>query len=507
MKVFLVVPPELYFIEAYNTKKVDQKREFRQKLGIMAVAGYLREVGGIIPRIIDSLADGLSLEDLREIFKKEQPDIVGFSVLTFNILDCLDVVSIINEVSPATKVCFGGFHATIQPLETLTLPGVDFIVIGEGEITFTELVLFLKDSPLEKPKKLDNLKELNGKTNNKTRTKLDLAGSTAEKKEGFAAIDGLGWIDKNGNPILNTPRKAVAKLDTFPYPAHDLINLEKYSLVLAEESKVASIQTSRGCPSKCTFCDIRLTKYRYRSAEHVLSEMQFLKGLGVKEFFILDDTFTINKNRLYKLCNLMIQNGVDIKYKISSRVDKVDQELLDLLAASGCYRIHYGIETGSQRLLDYLEKGVTIQQNIAAIKMTKKAGIETLAYMMIGIPTETREEIQETIDFVDKLQPDRVNYSICTPFPKTKLYQMALENDPTMEDYWTEFAKNPDPNFKIRTLNEYLTKKELRDIQDKALRRFYFSPRRLAREIYHTRSFNQLALKAKVGLRFLLPRN
>ena len=506
MKVFLLVPPELYFIEAYNTKKVDQRREFRQKLGLMAIAGYLRTVGGITPTIIDSLADGLSLDDLRKVFKEEKPDIVGFSVLTFNILDCLDVVKIINEVSPETKVCFGGFHATLQPQETLALPGVDFIVTGEGEITFTELVLFLKDYPSGKTKKLNNLEEISGKANNKNIPVLDIADSSTEKKEGFAAIDGLGWIDQKGNLMFNPPRKAVLKLDTFPYPAHDLINLDKYSLVLAEESKVASIQTSRGCPSKCTFCDIRLTKYRYRSAEHVLSEMQFLKGLGIKEFFILDDTFTINRNRLFKLCNLMIQSKVNVKYKISSRVDKVDQELLDVLAASGCYRIHYGIETGSQRLLDYLEKGVTVQQNIDAIKMTKKAGIESLAYMMIGIPTETREEIQETIEFVDKLQPDRVNYSICTPFPKTKLYQMALEADPSMEDYWTEFAKNPDPNFKIRTLNEYVTKEELRDIQDKALRKFYFSPRRLAREIYHTKSFSQLALKAKVGMRFLLPR-
>ena len=494
MKVFLVVPPELYFIEAYNTKKLDQRREFRQKLGIMAVAGYLREVGGITPTIIDSLADGLSLDDLKKIFQEEQPDIVGFSVLTFNILDCLNVVGVINEVSPATKVCFGGFHPTIQPMETLVLPGVDFIITGEGEVTFTELVHYLRDFRT-------------GKTNNSSKIPiLDPTDFTVEKKEGISAIDGLGWKDEKGNPILNVPRKAVLKLDTFPYPAHDLIDLDKYSLVLAEESKVASIQTSRGCPSKCTFCDMRLTKYRYRSAEHVLEEIIFLKKLGIKEFFILDDTFTINKNRLYKLCNLMIEKKINIKYKISSRVDKVNEELLSLLAASGCYRIHYGIETGSQRLLDYLEKGVTVEQSINAIKMSRKAGIETLAYMMIGIPTETPEEIEETIKFVDRLQPDRVNYSICTPFPKTKLYQMALEVDPTMEDYWTEFAKNPNPNFKIRTLNEYLTRDELRVIQDRALRRFYFSPRRLAKEIYHTRSFNQLALKAKIGIRFLLPR-
>ncbi len=474
-KVFFIVPPETHFIESYVTKKLDKGREFRQKLGILAVAGYLRSIGNITPRIIDSLADGLTLADLRSLVKQEQPDIVGFSVLTFNLLDCLEVAKIIREVCPHTKVCFGGFHPTIYPNETLSLPEVDFVVSGEGEITFTELVLALSD-----PSNTNNVK--------------------------LHEIEGLGWKDKKGELYINDSREVVSNLDTLPMVAHDLIDLSKYEVVLANESNVASIQTSRGCPFKCSFCDIRQSKYRYRSAEKVLDEMIFLKNLGIKELFIIDDTFTVNRKRVIELCKLLINERINIKFKISSRVDTIDQEMLDLLAASGCYRIHYGVETGSQRLLDYLEKGVTIQQIVSGLEMTKESGIEVFAYMMIGIPTETRSEIDQSVNFVKILKPDYVDYSICTPFPKTKLYEISFENDHAFKDYWGEFARKPDKTFKIRNLNNRFTEKELRRIQDVSLRKFYSSPSRIVKEIYRTKSLKQLAIKAKTGVKLLLPR-
>jgi len=140
MNILFVVPPEKYYIESYVTKKLDKGREFRQKLGILYVAGTLREGTPFDVEVIDSLADGLDSSDIRRIIKEKKPDVVGFSVLTFNLLDCLDVAKIIREVSPSTKICFGGFHPTIYPQETLDFPEVDYVVFGEGEITFKELV-------------------------------------------------------------------------------------------------------------------------------------------------------------------------------------------------------------------------------------------------------------------------------------------------------------------------------------------------------------------------------
>ncbi len=477
MNILFIVPPEKHYIESYVTKKLDKRREFRQKLGILYVAGYLKKFGGHNPEIIDSLADGLNKDDLREIIKKKKPDIVGFSVLTFNLLDCLDVARIIRDVSPITKICFGGFHPTIYPKETLNFPEVDFIVFGEGEITFNELINLIAKKCVED---LD--------------TKL-------------SSIEGLGWKNnKNGLTIINPARKAVANLDELAMPAHDLIDLKKYTVVLANDAKVASIQTSRGCPSKCTFCDIRLTRYRYRSAENVLSEIKYLRSRGINEYFIIDDTFTINRKRIFKLCNLLIDENLGIKFKISSRIDRVDNEMLNILKKAGCYRIHYGIESGSQRLLDYLEKGITLEQIRLAINNTKKAGIEVFAYLMIGIPTETVDDIKKTMDLVLELKPAHVNYSICTPFPKTVLYERSLVQGSSSEDYWLQFAIKPSADFKIRTLNENISSEELRNLQDRALRSFYSSPYIILREIIKTRSLKQLYTKFKIGIRLLMPR-
>lgn len=476
MGIMFVVPPEKYFIESYVTRKLDKGREFRQKLGMMYVAGAVRDTLGIEPEIVDCLADGYDLGDLKELMRREKPDLVGFSVLTFNLLDCLEAVRAIKEVSPETQICFGGFHVSIYPLETLRLEGVDYVVFGEGEETFPELVDCLRQSEL-KP-----------------------------SSEQLRVIDGIGFFDERGTPVINQPRKALVKLDQLPMPAHDLIDLSKYTVVLADEATVGAIQTSRGCPSKCVFCDIRMTRYRYRSEKHVLQEIKMLKNMGIKEFFILDDTFTINRSRVMRLCELLIREDLNIRYKISSRIDRVDEEMLEALAKSGCYRIHYGIESGSQRMLDFLEKEIRVEQIEEVVAMTKKAGIEVFAYMMVGIPTETVEDMEKSFSLIRRIMPDHVNYSICTPFPATNLYQQALDKSGFEDDYWHEFAKRPDPSFKIRTMNEYFNEHELRQIQDRAIRHFYSSPKVIIREVLRTRSLKQLLVKMRLGLRLLLPR-
>jgi len=477
MKIVFIVPPEKYYIESYVSKKLDKGREFRQKLGLLYVAGYLREHGGYQPEIIDSIADGLDDSDLIKMMIDNPPDVVGFSVLTFNLLDCLDIARQIKVALPAVKICFGGFHPSIYPRETLKFPEVDYIVFGEGEITFNELVKALEQY------------------------------GGAELDTILEKIEGIGWkAQMTGESHINSSRKAVANLDLLSLPAHDLIDLDKYTVVLANDANVASIQTSRGCPSKCTFCDIRLTRYRYRSASNILREIELLKNKGITEFFIIDDTFTINRRRVLELCHLLIDEQVNIKFKISSRIDRVDFEMLLLLKKAGCYRIHYGIETGSQRLLDYLQKEITVEQIKRVVADTKRAGIEIFAYMMVGIPTETEKDINKSIALVAELKPDHVNYSICTPFPKTVLYEQFLSQNLGQEDYWQQFANNPSPNFKIRTINTHFTEEELRVIQDKALRSFYSSPVIILRELWKTRNFKQLFTKAKTGIRLLMPR-
>lgn len=474
MKVFLIIPPTSYFIESYVTKKLDKGMEFRWKLGILYIAGALRQYCGLTPTIIDCVSDGLDIADLSRIIAHEKPDVVGFSVLTFNLLDSLAASKAVKEANPDTKVCFGGFHVSIYPKETLSMANVDYIVFGEGEITFSEFIKFF----------------LEGKTDDNY----------------LKNIDGFGFKNRTGSCIINKSRKPVSDLDELPLPAHDLMRIDEYTFALGEEGKVGGIQTSRGCPSKCVFCDIRLTKFRYRSEGNVLQEIKFLKSMGVREIFIIDDTFTINRDRVMRLCNLLIQEKLGIKFKISARIDKVDEEMLEYLAKAGCYRIHYGIESGSQRMLDFLQKDITVQQIIKVVEWTKKAGLGVFAYMMIGMPTETMEDMEQSFTLIRKLTPDHVNYSICTPFPKTLLYESTLKSRENAEDYWLEFAKNPVSSFKTRTMNEYFTEAQLRKIQDIAMLKFYSSPKIIFRELFKTKSLKQFLLKAKMGVRLFSPR-
>lgn len=478
VSVVFVIPPENHYIESNVSPRIEKGREFRQKLGLLYVGGYLRHATGVVPAIVDCLADGWSLDDLEAHMRRVKPDLVGFSVLTFNILDCLDAARVIRRASPRTRICFGGFHATIYPRETLALPETDFVVFGDGEVTLAELV-----------------------------AALAAGGEDCEKR--LSAIDGLGWKSATGERVLNRPRRMItrAEFDALPMPAHDLLDFDKYSVVLADTGRVASIQTSRGCPGKCTFCDIRMTPYRYRSAENIVEEIRYLDSMDVHEFFIVDDTFTINRAHVLEVCRMLVEANLGIRFKISSRVDSVDEEMLRWLKKAGCYRIHYGVESGSQRLLDFLEKGITIDRIRKTFEITRKAGIGTYAYMMIGIPTETPEEMERSIRFVHELRPEHVNYSICTPFPKTRLYEAWLAENPGQPDYWGEFARSPSPDFKLHTANEYLTTAQLRELQARALRRFYASPRLILRETLRTRSWRQFRMKAAVGLRVLLPRS
>ncbi len=214
-------------------------------------------------------------------------------------------------------------------------------------------------------------------------------------------IKGLGW-KKDGISNINQAQTELLDLDELPFPARHLVDVSKYKHIIGEGRQFFSIQATRGCPAACTFCDIRQTKFRCRSPESVVDEIEQLVNMGVDDLFFVDDTITINKKNLIDTCNLIIERGIKINYKISARVDTINEEVLQALKKSGCYRIHFGIESASPRHLKYLQKGQTPEKVERACKMTRKAGIGFFAYMMIGIPHETRDEMLDTVDFAKK---------------------------------------------------------------------------------------------------------
>lgn len=272
--------------------------------------------------------------------------------------------------------------------------------------------------------------------------------------------------------------------------------------ILGNGEIMTAIQISRGCPYNCIYCDEACSKFRRREARDVINEIKHCVSLGIKDFFFIDDMFTIDKQWVATFCDLLAKEELNIKYKISARVNTIDEEMLRKFKETGCYRIHYGIESGSQRLLDVLQKKITVEQQKEAMLLTKKVGVRTLCYFMIGSPTETKKEILGTIDYAIRLDPDYAHFSITTPYPGTQLYRDGLKKGVFSHDFWREFAENPSEDFQPQPVSN-LSKDELKNLQIYANRKFYGRPKVFIRELANTNNARQFYRKLMAGLRIL----
>lgn len=477
--VLFLAPPEDYILPANQPELLESTKDYKApiefhmpKLGLLSLAGYLEKHGQADIKILDSGLEKISYHNLPQKIKDINADVIAMSVLSFTLIDVIKTAKLIKKLNPNIIIILGGPHVNIYPTETLNIAPIDYIILGEGEITFTELV-----------NNLDN-------------------------KEIIKTIKGL--IFKEENKIINTGlREPLKDLDHLPFPARHLTPYKDYASLLTKQKPVTTMITSRGCPYKCTFCDRpHLGKiFRKRSAENVMAEMELCQNMGIKEILIYDDTFTANRKRVIDICHLLIEKGIKIKWDIRTRVDTVDFELLKLLKKAGCTRIHYGVEAGTEKILKVLNKDITIPQVIKTFNDTKKAGIETLAYFMIGSPTENLEDINQTLELAKKLKADYVHFAILTPFPATEIYTRGLKKGIFKHDYWQKFASLPDPNFIPPFWTENFSREELINLLFRLHQKFYLRPSIAVKEIFKLRSFEELKNKFQIFLRILTLKN
>ncbi|MBW2989706.1 B12-binding domain-containing radical SAM protein [Candidatus Woesearchaeota archaeon] len=471
MKVLLINPPQENMITSEVPSIINGERGFNPPLGLLYVATYLIKNSDYEVKVLDALLEQLSYNQIAERIKKENPDIVAMSVMTFTLLDCLKVALIAKSVNSRIKIVFGGIHVNAFPTETINLPEVDYVVLGEGEIPFCNLL-----------NKLDKPSELKG-------------------------VKGIAFKDIENNIVNTGAGELIMDLDKIPFPDRRLTPYKKYYSLIAKNRPVTTMITSRGCPYKCTFCDRpHLGKtFRARSADNVLREIEDCVSLGIREILIYDDTFTIDRQRVVDICMGLLKRKIDIGWDIRARVNTVDPELLRLLRKAGCERIHYGVESGNQRILNVLKKGITLQQVEKAFKWTRKAGIETLAYFMIGSPRETKGTIMQTINFAKKIRPDYTHFTVTTPFPTSDMYLMGLREGILKRDYWRDFATKPSKEFVPRLWEENLKREEILHYLNLAYKKFYFSPRVMLRlGTKSLTSFDTLKNYSKAALRILL---
>jgi anaerobic magnesium-protoporphyrin IX monomethyl ester cyclase len=467
MRALLINPPDLHTVVANNPTVIDEERGHHPPLGILHVAGYLRAFSHHEVAICDAQVERLDFEAIRQRIIDYKPDLVGVTAMTFTILDVMEICRIAKAIDPDIVVALGGPHVHIFQTETIRLPFVDVIVIGEGETTFKDLMDHLRDPA------------------------------------GMRKVAGIVYKDKDGAVVNTGNRPLLDDLDILPFPARDLTPYHRYTHLMAKHQPITTMFTSRGCPYKCTFCDRpHLGKnFRARSPKSVVDEMEEIVNLGIRETLIYDDTFTINKRRVHEICDEILARGIKLGWDIRARVNTVDEELLSKMKAAGCERIHYGVEVGNDRMMKVLKKGLTISQVERGFKMTKDAGIETLAYFMIGNPSETREDIMDSVALAKRIEPDYIHLTILTPFPATEVYFEGLKQGVIKKDFWREFAKNPSADFEPEYWLENFKKEELFELLVHAYKAFYQRPSYIWRVGTRVRSVGEFMRKASAGLK------
>lgn len=365
--------------------------------------GYITQVlldDGHNVKILDINATRPPKEDVIKALKMYKPDIIGVTGFITEYKYITWLIGEIKGIHPSVPLIIGGGLAQVATELLFEKTGVDIAVIGEGEITMKELVRVIGN------------------------------------KGSLDTVDGI-WYRENNIVHKNKERKIIESLDEITFPNRELFSFETYIKNMSERGtfknsnlRVTDIITSRGCPYRCSYCYHKMWghKYRIRSADNIIEEIRFLvKNYNISGIVFEDDTFILDKKRMYKFCELLRNEKFKITWRCNARVDLVTQDLLREMKLAGCEVIAYGIESGSQEILDEIHKDVTVQQAKDAIKWTKEAGIKPIGYIMIGLFSETKETVEETVKFCKGMKLGLAGINYATPIPGTPLYEKAIE--------------------------------------------------------------------------------
>lgn len=456
MSVLLVNPPQS-FLEVH---RVGEKRKSEEllsypPLGILYLASVL-EKEGIEVNIIDCPACGSGTKEVVHAIEKEKSSIVGISATTPQTRTTVQLAKILKENFGRDMVIgLGGAHVSADPDFINRFPYFDFALTGEGEITFTRIV-----KEILKGKKIKGIYH----------------------------------------------GKAPADLDDIPFPARHLIDNDLYFMPI-HGKKFTSILGSRGCPYNCLYCSRPVIgrNVRYRSPRNVIDEMEeCIREYGIEWFQFVDDTLTINKKHVAQICIEMIKQKMDVGWGCQTRVDLVDENLLRIMHEAGCREISFGIESGNERVRSIIRKPFKDEEVFRAFRLCRKIGIETTAFFMLGLPTETKDELYQTIGFSIKIDADYILVHLTTPFPGSDLFAMGIDQRVISVDIWDKYVRNELGDELPIYVHNTLTRRDLIEAQKDAYRRFYFRPRYIFRRMTSDfRSMNRLRRDLKSGITLL----
>jgi anaerobic magnesium-protoporphyrin IX monomethyl ester cyclase len=386
------------------------RRDFARfiPLGVAYLASFLEKEGHNV-RVWDELPHAKPFRNLLEEFN---PDIVGVSCMTATLSRAEDLAKEVKNYNKNIPVIFGGIHPTSAPQETLKEDFIDFITIGEGELTFAEL-----------------LKEL--EAGGKDFSKIPLGISSH-----FSEIKGLAY-KKDGKVIINEKRPLIQDLDAFPLPARHLFDMDYYTQrwnwPRGHWLKTANLMSSRGCPYSCTYCASKIMfgmTFRAQSVEKTVAEVDHLvEDYGFECMAFSDDTFAIDKKRAVEIAREMHKRHPALLFRVQLRANTCDEDMIAEFKAANCIQVDIGVESGSERVLKIIDKKITVDQIKKAFAVVKKYGIGSSATFIIGVPGETAEDIEDSRRLAEEIDSDYTQFFILTPYPGTPVYNFAKENN------------------------------------------------------------------------------
>jgi len=455
MKVALVFNPFSYKLHEENLRIVQRYFGLFPPLSLAWVAAIAEKAGHEV-EFIDARTLQLTPEQVLKRLKGFHPDVLGFMFTTYMFRETLDWIRYLRGGLPKVRVLVGGYNLRVYPEESVLPQEIDFGCFNSAYHTVPRLL-----EALERGGDLDDVP---------------------------------GLIFKRGGQVIQTDRGEEPSFDVYPNPARHLLPNELYAEFPTERKNFTVMVTSKGCPRNCLFCEAGRTDYNPRSVETVMKEIQECYDVhGIREIDIFDYEFLIQRKRALGICKEIQRRKLDILWACRARIDSVDDEMLREMAAAGCGRIYYGIESGDQAMLDRVNKGITIEQTQETIRLTKKHGIRALGFFLVGSPGETRESIKKTLKFAKSLNLDYVQFSKTTAKPLTPLWRDLIEE--TGYDYWREYILgNVEEQPLPRPWTE-LSNEEIDELARKAYVQYHSRPLFLLTHTLRVRSWSEFKRK------------
>lgn len=432
-KILLLTPP---FRSLYAHAHVKEAVPYNAPLTPAVIAAPLLKENHEV-KIFDFNLPENTKEMFVNVLHEMKPDIVGITFNTPLFPVVKQICEMIKKANKNISIVAGGPHASSVPEETLKESLIDVVVLGEGDFTLSDILS-------------KNLED----------------------------IDGI-CFKKNKKTFVSERRNYIPNLDVLPFPAWQLYDLTKYnsSGLLCKKNPLGFLETSRGCVFNCSYCNKSIfgRTFRYKSEKRVIDEIKYMIKAGFKEIYIVDDGFTTSIERAKKICKMIIREKLNFPWQLTNgiRVDRVDRELFFLLKKAGCYRVAFGIESGNKEVLDEFGKQTNLEQVRNAVNWAAEAGVETWGYFILGLPKDTEETMMQTINFAKSLNLTLAKFSICIPYPGTRLFNEYDKKGLIKSRDWKGYnVYKPDklynhPNLSWNVIYKY---------SKLAYRSFYFRP-------------------------------